>query len=72
MASMYEVTFDIHMLGDICGPRTSEEDLRGRDRSILLDGTTAGAPGGSLGRVTASFGNPREIVVVPDPLTALL
>ena len=58
-ASMYGATFDTHMLGEICGPRTSEEDLRGRDRSRLLDGTTAGAPGGTLGRVTASFGNPR-------------
>ena len=58
-ASMYEATFDTHMLGEICGPRTSEEDLRGRDHSRLFDGTTAGAPGGALGRVTASFGNPR-------------
>ena len=56
---MYEATFDTHMLGEICGPGTSEGDLRGRDRSRLLDGTTAGAPGGALGRVTASFGNPR-------------
>ena len=56
---MYGATFDTHMLGEICGPRTSEGDLRGRDRSRLLDGTTAGAPGGALGRVTASFGNPR-------------
>ena len=30
-----------------------EPHLRGRD------GTTASAPGGALGRVTASFGNPR-------------
>ena len=42
-------------------PRTAsaEEDLRGRDHSRLLDGTTAGAPGGALGRCTTSFGNPR-------------
>ena len=61
------------MLVEILGPRTSrtEEDLRGRDRSRLLettsaldevlgDGTTAGAPGGALGRCTpAPTGNPR-------------
>ena len=58
-ASMYVATFDTNMLGEICSPRTSEEDLRGRDGSRLLDGTTAGAPGGALGRITASFGNPR-------------
>ena len=58
-ANMYEATFDTHMLGEICDPRTPKEDLRGRDRSRSLDGTTAGAPGGALGRVTASFGNPR-------------
>ena len=52
-ASTYEATFNTHTLGEMCGPRTSEEDLRGRDRLILLDGTTAGAPGGALGRVTA-------------------
>ena len=59
-ASKYEATFDTHMLGEIYGPRTLEGDLRGHDRSRLLDGTTAGAPGGALGRVTVSFGNPRE------------
>ena len=58
-ASMYEATFDTHMLGEICGPRTSEGDRREHDSSRLIDGTTAGAPGGELGRVTASFGNPR-------------
>ena len=58
-ASMYEATFNTNMLGEISGPRTSEEDLRGRDGSRLLDGTTAGAPGGALGRVTEAFGNPR-------------
>ena len=59
-ARTYGVTFDTHMLGEICCRRTSEEDLRGRDRSRLLDGTTVGAPGGALGRVIALFGNPRE------------
>ena len=58
-ASIYGATFVTHMLGEICRPRTSKEDLRGRDRSRLLDGTTTGAPGGALGRVTASFGNRR-------------
>ena len=56
---MYEATFDTQILGEICGPRTSDDDLQGLDRSRLLDGTTAGAPGGALGRATASFGNPR-------------
>ena len=58
-ASMYEATFDTNMLRELCGPRTSEEGLRGHDGSRLLNGTTAGAPGGALGRVTAPFGNPR-------------
>ena len=58
-ASMYEATFDAHMLGEIFGPRTSKEDIRGRDRSRLSDGTAVGAPEGALGRVTASFENPR-------------
>ena len=60
-ASMYEATLDIRMLGEMQSPRTAsaEEDLRGRDHSRLLDGTTAGAPGGALDRCTTSFGNPR-------------
>ena len=53
-ASMYDATLGTRTLGEVRGPRTSEEDLRRRD------GTTASAPGGSLDRVTASFGNPRE------------
>ena len=52
-AIMYDATLGTRTLGEVRGPRTSEEDLRGRD------GTTASAPGGALGRVTASFGNPR-------------
>ena len=50
-ASTYGATLGTCMLGEIHGPRTSstEEDLRGRDRSRLLDGTPAGAPGGALG-----------------------
>ncbi|CAN0455587.1 unnamed protein product [Ascophyllum nodosum] len=51
---MYDATLGTRTLGEVRGPRTSEEDLRGRD------GTTASASGGELGRVTASFGNPRE------------
>ena len=62
-ASMYEATLGTRMLGEIHGTRTSrtKEDFRGRDRSRLLNGTTAGAPGGALGRCTTSFGNPRGI-----------
>ena len=61
-AIMYDATLGTRTLGEVRGPRTSEEvrgpgtseeDLRGRD------GTTASASGGALGRVTASFGNPR-------------
>ena len=52
-AIMYDATLGTRTLGEVRGPRTSEEDLRGRD------GTTAGAPGGELGRDTASFENPR-------------
>ena len=61
-AIMYDATLGTRTLGEVRGPRTSEEvrgprtseeDLRGRD------GTTASASGGELGRVTASFGNPR-------------
>ena len=52
-ATMYDATLGTRTLGEVRDPRTSEEDLRGRD------GTTASAPGGALGRVTASFGNPR-------------
>ena len=55
-AIMYDATLGTRTLGEVRGPRTSEEDLRGRD------GTTASAPGGALGRVTASFGNPRGTV----------
>ena len=51
-AIMYDAALGTRTLGEVRGPRTSEEDLRGRD------GTTASAPGGALGRVTASFGNP--------------
>ena len=43
-ASMYDATLVTRMLGEVRGPRTSEEDIRGRDRSRLLDGTTAGVP----------------------------
>ena len=50
---MYDATLGTRMLGEVRGPRSSEEDLRG------LGGTTVGAPGGALGRVTASFGNRR-------------
>ena len=52
-AIMYDATLGTRTLGEVRGPRTSEEDLLGRD------GTTASAPGGALGRVTTSFGNPR-------------
>ena len=52
-AIMYDATLGTRTLGEVRGSRTSEEDLWGRD------GTTASAPGGALGRVTASLGNPR-------------
>ena len=52
-AIMYDATIGTRTLGEVRGPRTSEEYLLGRD------GTTASAPGGALGRVTASFGNPQ-------------
>ena len=52
-ATMYDATIGTRTLGEVRVPRTSEEHLLGRD------GTTASAPGGALGRVTASFGNPR-------------
>ena len=52
-ATMYDATIGTRTLGEVRVPRTSEEHLLGRD------GTTASAPGGVLGRVTASFGNPR-------------
>ena len=41
------------------GSSFQEPRLRGRGRARFLDGTTDSAPGGALGRVTASFGNPR-------------
>ena len=58
---MYEATLGTRMLGEIQGPRTAstEENLRGRDRSRLSDGTTAGAPGGALDCFTTSLGNHR-------------
>ena len=42
---------------EIPGPRP--EDLRGRRRSRLFETICCCAPGGALGRATASFGNPR-------------
>ena len=63
-ASMYEATFGTSIFGEILGPWTSrtEEDLWGHDCSRLLDGTTAGASRGALGRCTLTLtGNPRGI-----------
>ena len=60
-ACMYKATLGTSMLGEILGPRTSrtEQDLRGRD-SRSLDGNTASAPGGTLGRCTPTLTvNPR-------------
>ena len=51
-AIMYDATIGTRTLGEVRGPRSSEEFLLGRD------GATASAPGGALGHVTASFGNP--------------